>query len=277
MCPHVRANIAVLTVWLKRSLKMQSWGLWKTELPSLTPTPCFILASHRQASKDWGYHHITHVGVGRCPVLSPSWSSCMHLNYLNQFFFSLIEAHSIIFWTYWSSVMHRLIIVFLVFLPAGLSVSLFLYWSPCPHSWYQSHFYKSISKAFSLEWMFHSQENSTNFFCTWNIGLLSWYNLIQVNIWKVLLVCEVSTLSIFPFSFICKSGVVFHGKSVLCTCSAQGRKGLQGIGTCRQTSFGCNQLRGHGRSSGSWSFKEGPRGKATRGPGPFLVVLSVTL
>lgn len=55
-------------------------------------------------------------------------------------FFSLIETHSIIFWTYWSSVMHILIILFMKFLPSGLSFSLFLYWSLCPHSWYQSHF-----------------------------------------------------------------------------------------------------------------------------------------
>lgn len=61
--------------------------------------------------------------------------------------FSLLEALSIILWTYWSSVIHRLITGFVVFLPAGLSVSLFLYWSPCPHSWYQSHFLQEHFKG----------------------------------------------------------------------------------------------------------------------------------
>lgn len=70
---------------------------------------------------------------------------------------------------------------------------------------------------------------------------------------------------IFPLFFICKSSIVFHVKNTLCIWAAH----TAGIGTCRQTSFRWNQLRSHERSSGSWNFKERPRGKAMRGPDRF--------
>ena len=105
------------------------------------------------------------------------WVFCTHLSYLNQFFFSLIETHSIIFWTYWSSVMHILIILFVVFLPAGLSFSLFLYWSLCPNSWCQSHFLQVHFKGVE-PLVFHSQENNTeSLLCTCSVDSLSWFHL----------------------------------------------------------------------------------------------------
>lgn len=82
-----------------------------------------------------------------------------HTSYLNHFF-PLIQTHSIIFRTYWSSVMHILFILFIVFLPAGLAFSLFLYWSLCPHSWCQSRFLQVHFKGIE-PLVFHSQENNT--------------------------------------------------------------------------------------------------------------------
>lgn len=104
-------------------------------------------------------HHVIHVIVGRCQVVSPSWSSCTH-KLSESFFFPLIQTHSIIFRTYWSSVMHILIILFIVFLPAGLAFSLFLYWSLCPRSWCQSRFLQVHFKGIE-PLVFHSQENNT--------------------------------------------------------------------------------------------------------------------
>lgn len=106
-----------------------------------------------------------------CPGL-PAHTWALWIN-----FFPLIETHSIIFWTYWSSVMHILIILFMVFLPAGLSFSLFLYWSLCPYSWCQSCFLQVHFKGIE-PLVFHSQENSPeSLLCTCSTDSLSWFHL----------------------------------------------------------------------------------------------------
>lgn len=105
------------------------------------------------------------------------WVFLYALELSESIFFSLIETHSIIFWTYWSSVMHILIILFVVFLPAGLSFSLFLYWSLCPYSWCQSHFLQVHFKG-AEPLVFHSRENNTeSLLCICSVHSLSWFHL----------------------------------------------------------------------------------------------------
>lgn len=175
-CPHARANIAVLSGWLKSGLERQSWGCWKTQqLSSLPPIPCFYLDCTQASIWELGYHRITTVDVGSRRVPSPSWSSCMHLSYLSQFLSPSLKPFP-------SSCEH---IDLQSCTDSSQALWCFCLQASLSHYFCIGHlvltadtnhtFYKSISKAFSLEWVFHLQENSTDiFFCTWNIGLLSW-------------------------------------------------------------------------------------------------------
>jgi hypothetical protein len=180
----------------------------------------------------------------------------LHAFELYQSIFPLIETHSIIFWAYWSSVMHILIILFVVFLPAGLSFSLFLYWSLCPHSWYQSHFLQVHFKGIASV-VFHSQENRTDFFAPAiyvHLADLIWL-LVSIfkNFNKGTFIFTPFPYSLFHLMYKWKEG--FHIKSTQNNWRTQKKKGSILIMSCSHTSFGYDHLRTPERDSASWIFK----------------------